>query len=81
MCNFARHTPRDVQRQVSEKGSAKQSYTTLFLQELSIVSLPSEKVYFPGLTSLWPEITRIPNIPLTVQNSVMNDRVPGSTRS
>ena len=27
------------------------------------MNLPSEKVYFAGLTSIWPEITRIPNIP------------------
>jgi InsA C-terminal domain len=27
------------------------------------MNLLSEKVYFSGLTSLWPEITRIPNIP------------------
>jgi hypothetical protein len=49
---------------MSEKGLAKPSYNTLFFQEFNIVNLPSEKVYFSGLNSLWPEITRIPNIPL-----------------
>jgi hypothetical protein len=40
-----------------------QSYSRLFLQALSVMNLLSKKVYFAGLTSLWPEITRIPNLP------------------
>jgi hypothetical protein len=54
---------------VSEKGLAKPSYNTLFFQEFNIVNLPSEKVYFSGLTSLWPEITHIPNIPVAARTN------------
>jgi Tn3 transposase DDE domain len=53
-----------VQKQVSEKGSAKQSYNMLFFQELNIVNLPSEKVYLSGRLRLWPVFTCIPNLPL-----------------
>jgi hypothetical protein len=31
------------------------------------MNLLSEKVYFSGLTSLWPEITRIPNLPVLIR--------------
>ena len=32
----------------------------------------SEKVYIAGLTSLWPEMTRILNIPLAVADRVLD---------
>jgi hypothetical protein len=48
---------------VSENGPAKRRDNRLFLQALRVMNLLSEKVYVSGLTSLWPEITRIPNIP------------------
>jgi hypothetical protein len=38
------------------------------LQALRVLNLLSEKVYVSGLTALWPEITRIPNIPLEKLN-------------
>jgi hypothetical protein len=61
---FTHHENRYVERQASEKGPEKRWYNRLFLQEFRVTDLLSEKVYVSGLTSLWPEITRILNIPL-----------------
>ena len=52
-----------MRQQVSEKGSPKWWYNGLFLQALRVMNLLPEKVSGAGLTALWPEMTRIPNIP------------------
>ena len=60
------HSPHFSGRAAADvrKGSAKYLYNILFLHAWSRIGFPPEKVSCAGLTSLWPEITRIQNIPL-----------------